>query len=99
MPPFYDDFEEICSYIDIIKLPGRNSNYSYLDNVEIVRNFEKIGLDSLLPNTEKYLETLQNGSDKDKILLKNWREKIKNCRFQCWNCDLCTKVYTQGKGV
>jgi hypothetical protein len=38
------------------------------------------------------VEMLYNNSQKYGSLLEIWRKKIKNCRFQCWNCIVCSDI-------
>jgi hypothetical protein len=64
---------------------GRDSFNRLDETIEIV--------DSYVANSEvlsKTSETYLDGIPYDE--LKGWRNKIKKCKFQCWDCNYCDIV-------
>ena len=59
--------------------------YETLDIVEKYHNNEEI----LFTGFEKYLEDT-NLQDRP---INAWRKIIKTCKFDCWDCNFCDKVY------
>lgn len=88
IPPYRVDVERILDKVDILKMHGR----------------EGFGL---LNDTIKFVESYVNGDDElhdisvrlqiedlrvKPGVLKSWREKIRDCKFECWDCQLCDKL-------
>lgn len=81
--PYYDDIKETLKYIDILKLHGRGGTALLQESMQIIGDYSK----------KKELfhlgsELFENKKEED---IKQWRKTIKNCRFQCWNCDVCDR--------
>jgi len=88
IPPYRKDVERILEKVDILKLHGREGF-------------------SLLNSTLQFIESYVNGDDelfdisvRNKIddlqvrpgVLEAWKEKIRDCKFDCWDCHLCDKL-------
>jgi hypothetical protein len=88
IPPYREDVERILTKVDILKMHGR----------------EGFGL---LNDTIKFVESYVNGDDElHDISVRNqiddlhvrpkvlgaWRNKIRDCKFECWDCHLCDEL-------
>jgi len=87
-PPWREDWVELMQYADVIKMHGRESIDRLYDTMDIVRRYRNN--EPILFNAfEEYLEdTNLKGKP-----IQAWRDKIKNCKFDCWDCDYCDKIY------
>ena len=84
--PFLEDIEELFTYVDVLKMFGRDGKTmlkhtfyfieSYIKKEEIVASF---------PNAVKIKEKNLQRYDK-------WRKTIKTCKFQCFDCDICNNM-------
>lgn len=87
-PPWREDWVELMQYADVIKMHGRESIDRLYETMEIVRKFRN-NEPILFDGFEEYLEdTNLKGKP-----IQGWRDKIKNCKFDCWDCDYCDKIY------
>lgn len=90
LPPWRSDWEEFISDlgIDVFKMHGRESVQRLEETMNIIdrwANNEEILFDQF----NKYIN-LNNLEDKP---INIWRDKIKNCKFDCWECQYCDKIY------
>lgn len=88
LPPWRDDWVEILNYVDVFKMHGRENIQVLYRTMELVGRYvsnQKI----LYDDFETYL--IENNLEENPINL--WRQKIKNCKFDCWDCNYCDKVY------
>jgi len=91
LPFFKEDIENVCKYFDIIKLAGRRAFQSISDNLKVIESF--FTNDELFPlNPPEIIKYFIANDKKYNSLLLEWREKTKTCRFQCWNCNMCSKL-------
>ncbi len=88
IPPWKEDWEEFVDLgIDVFKMHGRESSLRLMESMDIIKrwnNDEEI----LFPNMNVYMEDL-NMKDRP---IDIWRNKIKNCKFDCWECNYCDTV-------
>ena len=91
LPNFLEDLDELCGYFDIIKLAGRKAFQVLDDCLNFIESFYLLNTETL-NNTSGYILKLKEGNGSQHILLNKWRKTIKNCRFQCWNCNVCSEV-------
>jgi predicted O-methyltransferase YrrM len=88
-PPWREDWLEFLELgIDTIKMHGRENSNRLNETMDIIRRFankEEI----LFSGFEPYIEDT-NLIEKP---INAWRQKIKTCKFNCWDCDYCTKVW------
>lgn len=88
LPPWKEDWEEFLDLgIDVFKLHGRESAMRLNESMDIIQRWAK---------NEKLMFVLFNDYIED-LSLKDkpidiWREKIKNCKFDCWKCNYCESV-------
>lgn len=91
IPPFKKEFDEYLEYVDIFKMHGRDSFNRLDETIEIVQNYAQ-GKELLSNTSELYLDGVPHDE------LNGWRNKIKKCKFQCWDCNYCDVVADHKKG-
>lgn len=92
--PYAEDLAELCSYFDVIKIGGRRVErknvediFGHIEEFIPVARGEK---DKFSNRFHPMLGPLFDAFEKNrKPLLGEWRKKIRTCRFNCWDCDLC----------
>lgn len=88
LPPWKKDWEEMFDLgIDVFKMHGREDGMRLLESIDIIKRWaadEEI----LFPTFNNYI---QDVSIKDKPI-DIWRDKIKTCKFDCWDCHYCESV-------
>jgi predicted O-methyltransferase YrrM len=87
-PPWREDWVELMQYVDVVTMHGRESYRRLYDTMDIVKRFAA-GEEILFDKFNEYLEET-NLVDKP---INAWRKIIKNCKFNCWDCNFCDKVY------
>jgi len=93
IPPWREDWIELLEYVDIFKMHGRESINQFNATVKIIENFVA-GKDILIDTFKDYIEdTSLEGKPIDA-----WRQFIKNCKFDCWDCNKCDKLYEAKNG-
>jgi len=94
--PWREDWDEFINDlgIDSIKMHGREGITRLFETMEIVRRYAA-GEEFLYPGFERYLEET-NLVEKP---INIWRNKIKTCRFECWDCNYCDKVYEKKSDI
>ena len=88
MPSDREDFEEILEYVQVLKLHGRTSIYSMENSMSIIRRYADPSQKYVMPGMEKQLKMYNY----DEKVYKAWKAMIKNCKFDCWDCDMCDKL-------
>ena len=90
LPPWKEDWEEFLNDlgIDVFKMHGREAIPRLYETMEIIRKWDR-DEEIVAAGFEKYLEET-NLKDKP---INIWRDKIKNCKFDCWECQYCDKIY------
>ena len=88
-PPWREDWLEFINLgIDVIKMHGRENNDRMNETMGIIKRFA---------NKEEVLFDSFNSYIADTNLVDKpiniWRQKIKTCKFNCWDCDYCDKVW------
>jgi predicted O-methyltransferase YrrM len=88
--PWKEDWDQLLDElgIDSIKMHGRESVSRLYETMEIIRRYEA-NEEFLFTGFEEYLKET-NLVEKP---INIWREKIKNCKFDCWECQYCDKIY------
>jgi hypothetical protein len=94
IPPWREDWVDLQQYVDVFKMHGREAPTRLFETMDIVSRFAR-GEEILFDTFEDYLvETnLQNRP------ILAWREKIKNCKFDCWECNFCDTIYDKKSGA
>jgi hypothetical protein len=88
-PPWREDWQQFIDElgIDVIKMHGRESHVRLKETMDIIKRYannEEILFDSFNDFIEE-----TNMVDKPITI---WRNKIKNCKFDCWDCGYCDKI-------
>jgi hypothetical protein len=88
-PPWREDWQEFLDDlgIDVIKMHGRESHVRLRETMDIIKKYaanEPILFDGFNDFIEE-----TNLVDKP---INVWRNKIKNCKFDCWDCGFCDKI-------
>ena len=92
-PPWKEDWDELLKYVDVIKMHGRESIERLNETMHIIQNYAE-GKEILFDTFNEYLEDT-NLKDKP---INVWRDKIRTCKFECWDCGYCDKVYESKSG-
>jgi len=88
IPPWKEDWEEFIDLgIDVFKMHGRESSLRLMESMDIIKRWND-NEEILFPNMNVYMEDL-NMKDRP---IDVWRDKIKNCKFDCWECNYCDTV-------
>ena len=88
LPPWREDWEEFLDLgIDVFKMHGRENMMRLKESMDIVERWAKED-ELLFPEFDEYMDDLQV---KD-APINLWREKIKTCKFDCWDCNYCESV-------
>lgn len=88
-PPWREDWAEFLNDlgIDVIKMHGRESITRLKETMSIVKRYAA-GDEILFDHFNDFIEET-NLVDKP---INIWRNKIKNCKFDCWDCGYCDKI-------
>ena len=88
IPPWREDWIDLLNVVDVFKMHGRESIARFYETMRIVENFAE-GKEILFDTFNRYLDdnTLANRP------IDAWRKIIKTCKFDCWDCNFCDKVY------
>lgn len=89
LPPWREDWDEFINYygIDCFKMHGREDMMRLKESMDIIERWS--ANDPLLfPEFDKYIEDI--GLEEKPIDI--WRDKIKTCKFECWDCNYCESV-------
>ena len=88
LPPWREDWEEFLDLgIDVFKMHGRENSMRLKESMDIVERWARKE-DLLFPEFDDYMDDLEV---KD-APINLWREKIKTCKFDCWDCHYCEAV-------
>jgi len=86
--PWREDWLELMDLgIDVFKMHGRESADRLWETVNLVEKFVN-KQEILFDNFNEFIEV----GDLENKPIKVWRDKIKNCKFNCWKCHYCEDV-------
>jgi len=88
LPPWKSDWEEMFELgIDVFKMHGRENAMRLKESMDIIErwNSEK---ELLFPEFNSYIEDTSIAERPIDV----WRNKIKTCKFDCWDCNYCDTV-------
>jgi hypothetical protein len=86
---FKEDIEELCSYFDIIKIGGRRAFSIVYDELQFISDMTNDDIHIIALSSHKAIINLFRKKNK---AVQAWRKAIKSCRYQCWNCNICSNV-------
>jgi len=88
--PWREDWVEFIEElgIDVIKMHGREASSRLLETMDIIKRFAN-GDEILFDQFNDYIA--DNNLEEKPIDV--WRKKIKTCKFDCWDCHYCDKIY------
>ena len=88
IPPWREDWQEFLDLgIDVFKMHGRESMMRLRESMDIIERWNREE-ELLFPQLDPYMEDLDM---KDRPI-DIWRDKIKTCKFDCWDCNYCESV-------
>lgn len=87
LPPWKEDWEQFLDVIDVFKMHGREDAMRLKESMDIIERWDN-GAELLYPEFETYMEDVSVGERPIDI----WRDKIKTCKFDCWDCNYCESV-------
>lgn len=92
LPPWREDWQEFLDegLVDVFKMHGRESFNRFEETLAIVEKFIN-GTEILFDGFEEFIEDT-NLVEKP---INIWRDKIKNCKFECWECQYCDKIVSK----
>jgi len=88
IPPWKEDWQEFLDLgIDVFKMHGRENAMRLMESMEIIKRWVD-DEELLYPEFNEYIEdtTLEEKP------IDIWRNKIKTCKFDCWDCNYCDSV-------
>tara|TARA_B100000575_G_scaffold292318_1_gene300339 strand:- start:883 stop:1983 length:1101 start_codon:yes stop_codon:yes gene_type:complete len=89
LPPWKSDWNEFLDLgIDVFKMHGRENAMKLKESMDIISAWGNEKIEVMYPEFNKYLDDL---AIKDRPI-DVWRNKIKNCKFDCWDCNYCEIV-------
>jgi len=90
IPPWKEDWDEFIDDlgINVFKMHGRESPGRLWETMDIIKRYAN-NEDILFDNFSSYLQD-NNLIEKP---INAWRKKIKNCKFDCWECHFCDDIY------
>ena len=95
-PPWRADWDEFIDNlgIDSIKMHGREAVSRLYETMDIIKRYAR-GEEYLFPLFDQFLAET-NLVEKP---INVWREKIRNCKFECWECQYCDKIYDKKSDI
>ena len=88
LPPWKSDWEEMFDLgIDVFKMHGRENAMRLKESMDIIERWNSEN-ELLFPEFNLYIEDTSLGEKPIDV----WRDKIKTCKFDCWDCNYCDTV-------
>ena len=88
LPPWREDWEEFLDLgIDVFKMHGRENAMKLMESMQMIEAWASEN-ELVTGEFKEYMEDL--AVPDSPIAL--WREKIKTCGFDCWDCNYCENV-------
>jgi predicted O-methyltransferase YrrM len=83
----WDDYLDNLG-IDVFKMHGREDISRLYETMNLIERYIA-GEEFVAPEFENYLKETELVGKPIEI----WRDKIRNCKFDCWECQYCDKIY------
>ena len=94
LPPWKEDWDDFINNlgIDVFKMHGRESISRLHETCTIIKRYAN--------NKEILFDTFEDFIQETNLVEKPinvWREKIRTCKFECWDCHYCDKIWAAKK--
>lgn len=88
--PWKADWDEYINDlgIDVFKMHGREDITRLYETMDLIERYIA-NEEFVASGFERYLEETELAGKPIEI----WRDKIRNCKFDCWECQYCDKIY------
>ncbi len=88
LPPWRKDWEWFLDNgIDVFKMHGREDAMRLKESMDLIERWANHEI-LMYPEYKKYMDDV----DVKEKPIDIWREKIKTCQFNCWDCNYCETV-------
>lgn len=88
LPPWREDWEEFLDLgIDVFKMHGRENGMKLMESMQMIEAWASEH-EFVTGDFKEYMEDLKVPDSPIAL----WREKIKTCGFDCWDCNYCEAV-------
>ena len=88
LPPWREDWEEFLDLgIDVFKMHGRENGMKLMESMQMVEAWASEH-EFVTGDFKEYMDDLEIPDSPIAL----WREKIKTCGFDCWDCNYCEAV-------
>ena len=88
LPPWREDWEEFLDLgIDVFKMHGRENGMKLMESMAMIEAWAAEH-EFVTGDFKEYMEDLKIPDSPIAL----WREKIKTCGFDCWDCNYCEAV-------
>ena len=77
----------MLGYIDVVKMHGRESVSRLFETMKIIEKFDR-GDEILYTDYENFIKDNQFAQKRVDV----WKTTIRNCKFDCWDCNVCDKI-------
>jgi len=89
LPPWREDWQEMLDLgIDVFKMHGRENAMKLNESMQIIEAWAADKHPIITAEFAEYMEDLHIPDSPIAL----WREKIKTCGFDCWDCNYCENV-------
>jgi hypothetical protein len=89
----WDDFIDNLG-IDSIKMHGREAVSRLYETMDVIKRYAAKE-EFLFPSFDQFL----NETNLVEKPITIWREKIRDCKFECWDCNFCDKLYEKKSDI
>ena len=93
-PPFKDEWDRLLTYIDVIKMHGRESVSRLFETLKIIEKFAN-NVQILYTDFEIFIKDNKFAQKRIDV----WKTTIRNCKFDCWDCNVCDKIVEKNNSV
>ena len=88
LPPWREDWEEFLDLgIDVFKMHGRENGMKLMESMQMIEAWASEH-EFVTGDFKEYMDDLEIPDSPIAL----WREKIKTCGFDCWDCNYCEAV-------
>jgi hypothetical protein len=94
-PPFRDEWDRLLGYIDVVKMHGRESVSRLFETMKIIEKFANSGDEILYTDYEIFIRDNKFAQKRIDV----WKTTIRNCKFDCWDCNICDKIVEKNNSV